>query len=388
MTRQILGCFSPPAHRAAGLNLFEAATAAVEFREDVLGLGGPNERLGLAIPFSDEGVNGFDQVGNTGEAAASHRLAGEFGKPALDQIEPAGAGRNKVNLDPRALGEPALDARLFVGAVVVEHQMQFERSGVLCVELAQELQELVVAVAIEATAADLAGRDIQGGKQGGRAVPDIIVGPSAAAPAFERQSRLRAVQRLNLALLVHAQDDRMLRRVQIHPHHIQELRDKLRIARQFECFLPMRLQPVFLPNAAHRAGVHALRFGHRSRTPMRLARRLGLQCRFHDPLGQTRLRLAPSSRRHFPQAVRSGRDKALSPESTGMPVDSQLRRDGQVAASLFRQHDNPTTLHHLLRRAMRALPLLEQCLLIRFQRQGNALLRAHPARESQRNLNV
>lgn len=54
--------------------------------------------------------------------------------------------------------------------------------------------------------------NIEGGKQGGCALAFIIMGHRATAPLLQRQSRLRSVERLDLALFIDRQDDGMGRR--------------------------------------------------------------------------------------------------------------------------------------------------------------------------------
>jgi hypothetical protein len=60
-----------------------------------------------------------------------------------------------------------------------------------------------VAVPVNAAVGDLAGGHLQGGKQRGGAVAEVVVGAPLGQPRPERQDRLRAVQRLDLGLLVH-----------------------------------------------------------------------------------------------------------------------------------------------------------------------------------------
>ena len=62
---------------------------------------------------------------------------------------------------------------------------------------------------------DLSGGDLQGGEQAGDAVPGIIVGLPLGDPGPHRQDRLCPLQGLALALLVDAQDDGVLGRVQV-----------------------------------------------------------------------------------------------------------------------------------------------------------------------------
>src|SRR5215471_14545571 len=55
---------------------------------------------------------------------------------------------------------------------------------------------------------------------------------------------------LNLALLVHAEDQRVIGRVQVEPHDVAHFLDEQRVGRQFEGLGAMRLQAEGAPNAA------------------------------------------------------------------------------------------------------------------------------------------
>src|SRR5579863_2954363 len=59
--------------------------------------------------------------------------------------------------------------------------------------------------------------EIQCSQQCGSSVAFVIVRLPLRQTGTQRENRLRPVQRLNLALLVHAQNDRFIRRVDIGP---------------------------------------------------------------------------------------------------------------------------------------------------------------------------
>jgi hypothetical protein len=56
--------------------------------------------------------------------------------------------------------------------------------------------------------------------------------------------RPRAVQRLNLVLLVHARRPELIGRIQAQAHNIPHLGNKLRVRGELEGFHPVRLQPI------------------------------------------------------------------------------------------------------------------------------------------------
>ena len=80
-----------------------------------------------------------------------------------------------VEVEPGPLGEPCADLGVLVGGVVVENRMQVEIGRRLPVDLPQEGEELLVAVALGALPDHLAGRRVQGGEQRRGSVADVVV---------------------------------------------------------------------------------------------------------------------------------------------------------------------------------------------------------------------
>ncbi len=66
------------------------------------------------------------------------QLGGELGEPALDMIEPRGAGRDEVQLEPRVGGQPGPDGVGLLGGVVVADQVDVEVLGDFLVQLGEE----------------------------------------------------------------------------------------------------------------------------------------------------------------------------------------------------------------------------------------------------------
>ena len=128
--------------------------------------------------------------GETPKGAAANPLARDLGEPAFDQVEPRGAGRHEVAVIPRMGGEPSLDRRMRVRAVVVENQMNLAPLRHGAIDLIQERQELGVAFPRRAAREDRPVQDVQRGKQVGGAVPNVVMRlarwnarAAAAAPA-------------------------------------------------------------------------------------------------------------------------------------------------------------------------------------------------------------
>ena len=113
-------------------------------------------------------------------------------------------------------------------------------------------------------------------------MPFVIVGHGLTASGLDWQTRLAAVEGLDLALFVDREHDGMGRRIDIEADDVDELGSKAGIARVLEGTQPMRLQFVRPPDALYRAQRDANGFGHRPAGPMgRLVRRFGAGQRHH-----------------------------------------------------------------------------------------------------------
>src|ERR1017187_5029658 len=107
-----------------------------------------------------------------------------------------------------------------------------------------------------------------GREQSGGSVPLVIVGHGPAAPLLPRKSRLRAVQRLDLALFIGAQHDGVFRRVEIEPDDGLQLLGELGIVADLERTGQVRLQTMPMPDPAHALFAEASHSGHAARAPV------------------------------------------------------------------------------------------------------------------------
>ena len=178
---------------------------------------------------------------------------------------------------------------------------------------AQEAQELLMAMTLIALSHDPPLQDLQGRKQRGRAVAFVVVRHRATAAFFHGQARLRAIQRLNLALLVHANHHRLLGRIQVKAHHVGQLLQKPRVARQLEALHPVRFYMVAPPDVADRRFAHSLAFA--------MVRQLqwvipaGLVCRVASTMAlifSAVSGFAPPSRRDLPKTFQAAARQSAS----------------------------------------------------------------------------
>ncbi len=167
---------------------------------------------------------------------------------------------------------------MFVGGIVVEHRVDQLAGRDLALDGIEKADEFAVAVALHTAADHRPVEHAEGGEQGGGAVALVVVRHGLAAPGLDRQPRLGAIERLDLAFLVEREHHGMRRRIEIEVDNVGEFGREGRIARALEGPQPMRLQVVRPPNALHRAQREPHRLGHRTAGPMgRLVRRFGAE---------------------------------------------------------------------------------------------------------------
>jgi hypothetical protein len=169
----------------ARFDLFESLAGASYFIEDGLDAGGPDERCGSGIPSGEKLGDSALQFDHAVKDAAPNGLLAEFGEPALDQIEPARTGGDKVQHEPGMLFEPAPDPLVAVRAVVVQNQVQVFSRGELGIESLEKLQKLLMPVPGIALADHAAFGHLQAGKPG--VLPHVRILPVASTKILPRE---------------------------------------------------------------------------------------------------------------------------------------------------------------------------------------------------------
>ena len=218
-----------------------------------------------------EGEDLLLELGDGGEGAAADGLLGDDVEPDFDLVEPGGVGGGEVEVVAWPGGEPALDLDVPVGAVVVDDEVDIEVRGDAGVDVAEEAQELLVAVARLALGDDLAGGHVQGGEDGGRAVADVAVRDAFDVSESQGQQGLGSLQRLGLALLVHAQHHRIVGRVEVESDDVADLLGEERIGGELEVLLPVGLEVERRPDAVDRGLRQPRRLRHGTAAPVRAA---------------------------------------------------------------------------------------------------------------------
>src|SRR3970040_433742 len=225
----------------------------------------------------EKGADGGFYVAGGAEAAAADLLLGEGGKPAFDQVEPTGGGGREVNMEARAFEKPAPDGRGLVSGIIVHREMHVQLRRHMVFDGVEEPAELHAAVATVYLADDFAGCCIESREQAGGAVAEVVMSAAFGVSRAHRQQRGGSLQSLNLALLIDAQDQSVLGRVQVEADDVPHLVDKQRVMAQLKALGAVWLEGKGAPDAADGGLVQPRNFGHGARGPMRGIGGLALQ---------------------------------------------------------------------------------------------------------------
>lgn len=161
-------------------------------------------------------------------------------------------------------------------------------------------------------------------------------------PGAKRQYRLRAVQRLDLALFVHGQHHAHQRRTQAQPDNVAHLVHEHWVRGELDRLLPVRLQPEGVPDAQDGVLNHALLAGHQPSAPLRGASRLGPQrSRHHRPNARIIDGARYSRTRRVKLAVEPLAYEAPTPLRDGLlghpqPFGNRVVLDGSAQARTMR----------------------------------------------------
>lgn len=236
--------------------------------------------MGVSVidPFDDGGLEFSDAV----EGAAPDALASSFSEQAFDEIEPRAGCRREVQLAARIALSQRFTTSVLCVPVVVEDEVQVEMGRGLAQELPQECQELLGAVTGQALADDRAACHVESGEQRGGPIALVVVCQGAGAALLERQARLRAVEGLELALLVDRKHQGFVRRGKIEAD-ILDLGDEVRVVGDLEVAHQMWLEPVLLSDALHARMADTHRIGNAAHTPVRGVGRAFLDCFLDHP---------------------------------------------------------------------------------------------------------
>src|ERR1035437_5048293 len=186
-----------------------------------------------------------------------------------------------MEMKARVAEQPAMNQGGLVGAVVIEDEVNVEVVGNFPVDAVEEATKLDGAMLTVDFTDDFPGGNVERGEKGSGAVPAVVVGPALWLTGTHREDGLASIQRLDLSLLVGAEDQRPLKRIQIQTDYVADLLHQLWVVGQLECVGAMGLKPKCAPNPVDGRAAEAARSGHGAGTPVSRVFGGGLQ-RLHD----------------------------------------------------------------------------------------------------------
>ena len=105
------------------------------------------------------------QLAGAAVGAATELTFRQGCEPALNQIDPRGAGRSKVQMVARMTQQPTLNRRRLVGGIVVENQVNVQGRGGGRLDRVQKLAEFLGTMPTMTLTKDFAAGHLQSGKQ-------------------------------------------------------------------------------------------------------------------------------------------------------------------------------------------------------------------------------
>jgi len=161
-------------------------------------------------------------------------------------------------------------------------------------------------------------------------------------PLLHGQPRLGALQGLDLALFIHAQDDGLVGGIEVEPDDVGELFGEARVRGELVAFCPVGLQAVGEPDALHGVFAQALRLGHGAGTPV--GRPSGLAPRgcchdLGDPLGGEGRTPAPA-RSDVGEGVHAALLETAAPEEHRGAPHPELPSNAMVARAICGSKDD------------------------------------------------
>ena len=220
--------------------------------EDIAGLVGSDERLGVGVVEDAVFVEGDFEIGHAGECAATEAFVGDVAKEALDPVQPRGTGGGEGHMKAWVLGQPGLYLWLWllVRGVVVHAQVHRLALGRTALDHLEKPQPRLMAMELIGHRQGFAGEHVQGGEQRADAVALVVVRHRLGAPFLHRQAGLGSLQCLNLRFLIAAQNQRVLGRVEVQAHDVVEFLNQARVVGQLEGVHAMGLQAGGTPDGA------------------------------------------------------------------------------------------------------------------------------------------
>src|SRR5260370_10515221 len=315
-------------------------------------------------------ANSCFQAARAAKDTAPELVRGQESKPTLDEIEPRSAGGREVKMKTWALEQPTLNGRGLMSTIVIEDQMHVEPWRHLRLDLVEELAKLQRTVAAMKLTDDLAALSVQRCEQRSCPMALVIMSPAFCLSWAHGQSWLRAIQSLNLRLLVDTQYQCLIRRIQVKPNDISDLVDEQRIPGKFESLAAVRGQSESAPHSLDTATTQAASRCQRAVAPVRCILRRRLQRHGQHSL---HFNITKSPRRArsrlIQQTIEPFVQKATAPLANRLLGHAQALRHRCIRFPLGTHQNDACALRQCLARLRSPRPLLQRLAFILCQAQ-------------------
>jgi SAM-dependent methyltransferase len=183
-------------------------------------------------------------------------------RPALER------GGRDVQLQLGVFGEELRDLLSLVAGEIVGDHVDLFTSWLVGHDVGEERDDLGRGVPCGVLAQHFAALGIAGVKRG-RPVSVVLETMALETPRRERQDWIRAIERLDVRLLINAKHRGMSRWVEIKTDNIRGLLLEVRIVRGHVALDPMGLQSMLTPHPRHHHMAHAQLLPELARAPLR-----------------------------------------------------------------------------------------------------------------------
>jgi len=137
------------------------------------------------------------------KGTATNAPVRDFREEAFDEVQPRGARRGEVQVISGASLKPVADGFVRVRPVVIQNDVNVQFFGNSPVDAAQESEKLLMAMAGQTLGNHIAVDQVQCREQRRCPAPFVIVRLAFRQTRTQGQRRLRTIQRLYLAFLIH-----------------------------------------------------------------------------------------------------------------------------------------------------------------------------------------
>ncbi len=239
-------------------------TRSLDAGEDLVGGLDPAERAWILVVGLQVQADRVLELARAAVNTTRQLLACQFGEPPLHLVDPGRVRWREVEVEPSVPDEPTLHRWRLVRAERVEHHVHLKVGWHLSIDVIEEGAELHRTMAATDLGPHLARRHHESGRQRRRAVAPVVETAPLRVARPHRQHWLRAIQRLDLRLLVDAHNRHLVGRAQVEPDDVPDLLHHLRVSGQSEGLAAVRLEPEGAPDSMHPGSAQA---GLRGETP-------------------------------------------------------------------------------------------------------------------------